>query len=111
MQDKPIATPKLVTDIVFKMIKNRPVRLTGQVIIAADDTDDPKEHVVFSQLREPEKGLEMAENEKRKFRELPEGGQALFMAMLMAWVKIRLYGKGDDYNEEQPRRVSNDEDE
>src|SRR6516165_5085457 len=109
MQDKPIATPKLVTDIVFKMIKNRPVRLTGQVIIAADDTDDPNEHAVFGQLREPEKGQEMAENEKRKFRELPDGGQTLFMAMLTEWVKIQLYGKGDDRNKEPPRRASNDE--
>jgi hypothetical protein len=108
MQDKPIATPKLVTDIIMKVIKNRPIRLTGQVIIAADDADDPKEHAVFEQLHEPEKGLEMAENEKRKFHELPDGGKTLFRSMLMAWVKIQLYGKGD---EEQTRRVSNDEDE
>ena|SRR6478735_2037320 len=83
-------TPQQVTDIVLKTMQNRKVKYSCRAIIAADDAEDPTEHVVFSRMMKPEAAWEMANKEDRRFRDLPDGGKTMFKALVMAWVKSEL---------------------
>ena len=102
-----------VANIVLKTMQTRQIRYCCRAIIAADDADDPNDHAVFSQMQKPKAAWKLANEEERKFVDLPEGGKAMFRALVLAWVKVELNpdsSKRDD-EEDKPRRANRDDDE